>query len=384
MLLDWEPPNQGGSLDAPGSALSKHIASRRAKRQCFSRADAFPHSAAGRMSPMKSNHPRIKFFPSAAVVGLLFAFSLVTGQSLAETGDFSQMLGGASRVAVSLAKLLLYAVATSFLLSVLFSWLDGLDAPKPRPQTHRAGRTRAARLRVFADRHVFGLALALLAACWGVYISVFAPGTLTYDGARSLNQFCASAPLENHHPVLMNLLYGLLMHAGRAIGSDDWGVFLIVALQAAALVCALSAVLSESRRRGLPLAATALAALYFALFPAWGVLAQDALKDTLFCAVLAWFMLRLARVAAPPEGSAPIRVRDWALLAASGSLVALTRNNGIYLAAPALLALTIAPCAPFGGGETQPRGSQQLPRRSRRDLRRAHGLHIPRLRGGHE
>ncbi len=302
------------------------------------------------MSPMKSNHPRIKFFPSAAVVGLLFAFSLVTGQSLAETGDFSQMLGGASRVAVSLAKLLLYAVATSFLLSVLFSWLDGLDAPKPRPQTHRAGRTRAARLRVFADRHVFGLALALLAACWGVYISVFAPGTLTYDGARSLNQFCASAPLENHHPVLMNLLYGLLMHAGRAIGSDDWGVFLIVALQAAALVCALSAVLSESRRRGLPLAATALAALYFALFPAWGVLAQDALKDTLFCAVLAWFMLRLARVTAPPEGSAPIRARDWALLAASGSLVALTRNNGIYLTAPALLALAIAPCAPFGGG----------------------------------
>lgn len=302
------------------------------------------------MSLMKCNHPRIRFFPSAAVVGLLFAFSLVTGQSFAETGDFSQMLGGVSRVAVSLAKLLLYAVATSLLLSVLFSWFDGWDAPKPRPQTHRAGRTRAAHLRVFADRHVFGLALALLAACWGTYIAVFAPGTLTYDGARSLNQFCAGAPLENHHPVLMNLLYGLLMHAGRAMGSDDWGVFLIVALQAAALVCALSAVLSESRRRGLPLAVTALAALYFALFPAWGVLAQDALKDTLFCAVFTWFMLRLARVAAPPEGSAPIGVRDWALLAAAGSLVALTRNNGIYLVAPTLLALAITPCAPFGGG----------------------------------
>lgn len=139
------------------------------------------------MSLMKCNHPRIRFFPSAAVVGLLFAFSLVTGQSFAETGDFSQMLGGVSRVAVSLAKLLLYAVATSLLLSVLFSWFDGWDAPKPRPQTHRAGRTRAAHLRVFADRHVFGLALALLAACWGTYIAVFAPGTLTYDGARSLN-----------------------------------------------------------------------------------------------------------------------------------------------------------------------------------------------------
>ena len=200
------------------------------------------------MSLMKSNHPRIRFFPSTAVVGLLFAFSLVTGQSLAETGDFSQMLGGVSRVAVSLAKLLLYAAATSLLLSVLFSWLDGRDAPRPR--THRAVRTRAARLRVFADRHIFGLALALLAACWGAYIAVFAPGTLTYDGARSLNQFCAGAPLENHHPVLMNLLYGLLMHAGRAMGSDDWGVFLIVALQAAALACALSAALSESRGEG--------------------------------------------------------------------------------------------------------------------------------------
>lgn len=302
------------------------------------------------MFPMKSNHPRIRILPSAAAVGALFALSMVAGQSLAETGGFSQMLGGASRVAVSLVKFLLYAAASSLLLSLLFSWLDGRDAPKRALRAHRAEPSRAGRLRGFADRHVFGLSLALLAICWGTYIAAFAPGTLTYDGARSLNQFCAGAPLENHHPVLMNLLYGLIMHAGRALGSDNWGVFLIAALQAAALACALAAVLAESRRRGLPLAATALAALYFVLFPAWGVLAQDAIKDTLFCAVLAWFMLRLARVAAPPEGSAPAGAGDWALLALSGALVALTRNNGIYLAAPALAALALVLVARRGRG----------------------------------
>lgn len=292
---------------------------------------------------MPSKSLKFRMLPSAVAVGCLFALFMVAGQSLAEAGDFSQVAGGAGRIAVSAAKFLLYAAAFSFLLDALFLWLDGRGGLGSGP-TMRAGGmgTLASRLRGFADRHVFGLSLALLAVCWGAYIAVFLPGTLTYDGARSLNQFCAGAPLENHHPVLMNLLYGLLMHAGRAIGSDNWGVLLIVVFQAAALAAALAAVLAESRRRGLPSALVAAAALYFALFPAWGVLAQDAIKDTLFCAVFAWFMLRLARVAAPREGSPRVGAGDWALLALSGALVALTRNNGIYLAAASMLVLAIA------------------------------------------
>lgn len=292
---------------------------------------------------MPSKSLKFRMLPSAVAIGCLFALFMVAGQSLAEAGDFSQVAGGAGRIAVSAAKLLLYAAAFSLPLDALFLWLDGRGGLGSGP-TMRAGGadTLASRLRGFADRHVFGLSLVLLAVCWGGYIAAFLPGTLTYDGARSLNQFCAGAPLENHHPVLMNLLYGLLMHLGRAVGSDNWGVLLIVALQAAVLAVALSAVLFESRRRGLPLALVVVAALYFALFPAWGVLAQDAIKDTLFCAVFAWFMLRLARVAAPREDSPRVGAGDWALFALSGALVALTRNNGIYLAAASMLVLAIA------------------------------------------
>lgn len=299
---------------------------------------------------MSSNPLKFRPLPSAIAVGCLFALCMVVGQSLAEAGDFSQIFGGAGRIVVSIAKFLLYAAASSLLLNLLFLWLDGRLGAEAVPRVRAGVPTRASHLWAFADRHVFVLSLVILAVCWGAYIAALLPGTLTYDGARSLNQFCAGAPLENHHPVLMNLLYGLLMHAGRALGSDNWGIFLIVAFQAAALACALSAVLAESRRRGLPLAIVVLAALYFALFPAWGVLAQDAIKDTLFCAVLAWFMLRLARVAAPLEGSAPVGAGDWALLAASGALVALTRNNGIYLVAPALLALVLVLFARRGKG----------------------------------
>ena len=291
---------------------------------------------------MSSNPLKFRPLPSAIAVGCLFALCMVAGQSLAEAGDFSQIFGGARRIVVSIAKFLLYAAASSLLLNLLFLWLDGRLGAEAVPRVRAGVPTRASRLRAFADRHVFVLSLVILAVCWGAYIAAFLPGTLTCDGARSLTQFCAGAPLENHHPVLMNLLYGLLMHAGRVLGSDNWGIFLIVAFQAAVLACALSAVLAESRRRGLPLAIAALAALYFALFPAWGVLAQDAIKDTLFCAVLAWFMLRLACVAAPLEGSAPVGAGEWALLAVSGALVALTRNNGIYLVAPALLVLALA------------------------------------------
>ena len=46
-----------------------------------------------------------------------------------------------------------------------------------------------------------------------------------------MNQFITAAPLENHHPVMMNALYAALMTLGRSVRSDNFGLFMIVAFQ---------------------------------------------------------------------------------------------------------------------------------------------------------
>lgn len=161
----------------------------------FSHQCALTRHCSGKISLMSSNPLKFRPLPSAIAVGCLFALCMVAGQSLAEAGDFSQIFGGARRIVVSIAKFLLYATASSLLLNLLFLWLDGRLGAEAVPRVRAGVPTRASHLRAFADRHVFVLSLVILAVCWGAYIAAFLPGTLTYDGARSLNQFCAGAPL---------------------------------------------------------------------------------------------------------------------------------------------------------------------------------------------
>ena len=62
-------------------------------------------------------------------------------------------------------------------------------------------------------------------------LAAFFPGSLPWDAVRSMNQFITAAPLENHHPVMMNALYAALMTLGRSVRSDNFGLFMIVAFQ---------------------------------------------------------------------------------------------------------------------------------------------------------
>lgn len=238
------------------------------------------------------------------------------------------------------------------LLRTLFRWLDR--------GSRRGWRTVAEN--GFFGRHCLLVSAAVIALCWLPYLIIYFPGTLTWDGARSMNQFITDAPLENHHPVLMNLLYAGLMTLGRTLYSDNLGLLLIVLLQYAACVAAFSLsvrqLVSMKAPRWLVIASLA----FFALYPGWGLFAQTAIKDTLFFAVFCLFALSLLRLmaSARPTPSA------WAWAAAAGLALCFTRNNGVYIVLPSLLALA----ALFGLGRAFPR------RAGRRRARTALGVAV--------
>lgn len=243
-------------------------------------------------------------------------------------------------------------VAGYLLLRALFRWLDR--------GSQRGWRTVAEN--GFFGRHCLLVSAAVIALCWLPYLIAYFPGTLTWDGARSMNQFITDAPLENHHPVLMNLLYAGLMTLGRTLYSDNLGLLLIVLLQYAACVAAFSLsvrqLVSMKAPRWLVIASLA----FFALYPGWGLFAQTAIKDTLFFAVFCLFVLSLLRLMA----SARLAPSAWAWAAATALALCFTRNNGVYIALPSLLALA----ALYGLGRTFPR------RAGRRRARTALGIAV--------
>lgn len=311
-------------------------------------------------------------FPSAFLLGAVLSGFVIVGESFAETGSIDGMTAS---IGVSLARWCLFAAVFGELLSVAFRMLDMMNIRI----SHDAIVQPRAASSAFPGAHPFAFCALVLAACWLPYFIVYFPGSLPYDAVRSLNQFVAGAPLENHHPVLINMLYAILYRTGTAVGSalgqdlaspispDNLGLFAIVSFQTVVCVLAFSGVVRFVDRSHAPAAFAWVTLGFFALFPAWGIFAQNAFKDTLFNGVFSLFVLvcgwvllprtrpavfarqdvrhgRAAGVQLPGKTDTATRQSErslWVLLFFAGILVCLTRNNGVYLVAPTLLLVCV-------------------------------------------
>ncbi|MDE8702835.1 DUF6020 family protein [Adlercreutzia equolifaciens] len=226
---------------------------------------------------------------------------------------------------VAIGAIVAMTLVAYLLLSLLFRWFD----------RHTGWRTFYPS--GFFARHPFLISAVIIALAWLPYLIVYFPGTLTWDGARSMNQFITDAPLENHHPVLMNALYAGLMTLGRTLYSDNLGLLLVVGFQYAACVAAFSLSVRQLVRMEAPRGLTIASLVFYAVYPGWGIFAQTAIKDTLFFAVFCCFSLVLLRLLRSPQ---PTRGMWVGLLLASLALC-FTRNNGIYIVLPTLAAVAL-------------------------------------------
>lgn len=177
----------------------------------------------------------------------------------------------------------------------------------------------------------------LIGAAWLPWVAVFWPGSVDWDSWGQISQVLGVQEMTAHHTVLSTWLHGWLFRLGRALGSDNLGVFLYIVLQF--LVCAwvFGQVTAFAARlgcsRGVQYAVTA----FFALDPIWGAFIQTQVKDTLYTGLFVLFVLKTADLLLFPQewqGSRP-RLTAYAVL---GVLCCLLRKNGIYAVVPMLLA----------------------------------------------
>lgn len=137
---------------------------------------------------------------------------------------------------------------------------------------------------------------------------MFWPGSVDWDSWGQISQVIGVQEMTAHHTVLSTWLHGWLFRLGRALGSDNLGVFLYIVLQF--LVCAwvFGQVTAFAARlgcsRGVQYAVTA----FFALNPIWGAFIQTQVKDTLYTGLFVLFVLKTADLLLFPQewqGSPP-------------------------------------------------------------------------------
>lgn len=263
------------------------------------------------------------------VLSIVFGIAEVLGLSICKLGSWAFVLKNPYQLCVGTFCMAGYAV-------LFYHAVWGLYALLGRSRTGGEDfpQTRFAAWFTKAPGRASSL---LIGAAWLPWVAVFWPGSVDWDSWGQISQVLGVQEMTAHHTVLSTWLHGWLFRLGRALGSDNLGVFLYIVLQF--LVCAwvFGQVTAFAARlgcsRGVQYAVTA----FFALDPVWGAFIQTQVKDTLYTGLFVLFVLKTADLLLFPQewqGSRP-RLTAYAVL---GVLCCLLRKNGIYAVVPMLLA----------------------------------------------
>lgn len=261
-------------------------------------------------------------------LSIIFGIVEVLGLSICKLGSWAFVFKNPYQLLVSAVCMAGYGVLFYHAVWGLYALLGRRHGAEDAPQG------RFARWYAKAPGRASSL---LIGVAWLPWVAVFWPGSVDWDSWGQISQILGKQEMTAHHTVLSTWLHGWLFLAGRALGSDNLGVFFYIVFQF--IVCAwvfgqaaaFAARLGCSRR--VQYAVTA----FFALNPVWGVFIQTQVKDTLYAGLFVLFVLQTAELLLFPQlwrGNG----KRLAAYAALGILCCLLRKNGIYSVVPMLLA----------------------------------------------
>ena len=263
------------------------------------------------------------------VLSVVFGIAEVLGLSICKLGSWAFVFKNPYQLCVGVLCMAGYAVLFYHAVWGLYALLG-----RSRTEGEDFPQTRFAAWFAKAPGRASSL---LIGTAWLPWVAVFWPGSVDWDSWGQISQVLGAQEMTAHHTVLSTWLHGWLFRLGRALGSDNLGVFFYIAVQF--LVCAwvFGQVTAFAAKlgcaRGVQYAVTA----FFALDTIWGAFIQTQVKDTLYTGLFVLFVLKTADLLLFPQewqGNRP-RLTAYAVL---GVLCCLLRKNGIYAVVPMLLA----------------------------------------------
>lgn len=198
---------------------------------------------------------------------------------------------------------------------------------------------------IFKQRITFPICIAVLLIAWLPYIIYFFPGMPSSDTSRQVAQLFGTngLVLDTHYPYMTSVLFGGLYKLGCILDPSGYlGIFLMTLVQTALGAFVFSNVIIWLDRLGANRKLVIGALLFFAFFPLIPVYTVKIEKDTLHAELLVLLTLQIILLfkLKREKGTAhwlasPLAIGIVCLL------IALTRNNGIFLAVAALAVTAI-------------------------------------------
>lgn len=258
---------------------------------------------------------KLQRHPLAIVSALLFGVANLLGRSMHYVDSLAVLFDGPLQGLLSL----LYVVGFAALFFFLLQWLPRLTAAVGGKE----GKTAR-----FFERYAFFKALTVLFVAYLPWIAAFYPGCTVADLYLQLDFYFNGA--ASFAPVFSSTLAGICLRVGIKLGSEQFGLFLFLAIQVAVCLIACASVIEAMVRLRLHRAAVWGALACYALLPIFPAYSMIASKDPIFAAFLLLFLSRAAVLLLGRDGER-CSLFDAVLLFGAALGAALFRNGGVWL-----------------------------------------------------
>lgn len=268
----------------------------------------------------------------AGVFSFLFSFMQLLGRSYSDNGSWEAVFGShfiIFRSGIVLVGMMILVYSLVLYAFRIMDWLSDSE-------TCQTGKF---------NRKYFLFSTLAIFVCWIPYFCFFFPGTGNADTSWQFMQFFHHPAdwilnltsvrgddiyVTNHHPYFTTLVFGFFAKIGLWLGDISYGVALYNLIQMIVMAFTLSLVWFYLHWMGLSVRGTKIGIIFSALFPLFPLYAVCMIKDTMFstvCLILTILLVEIVR----SKGKALKHPWFCFLVLAASLLVALTKNQGVYI-----------------------------------------------------
>ena len=184
---------------------------------------------------------------------------------------------------------------------------------------------------LFGNKCFFKIGMLLL-VLWTPVIILSFPGNMNADAVRQIEQVLGIVSYSSHHPLFSTLLIGGCIKIGyKLFGSYDVALFAYIWLQSIALAFSLSTTIYVLKKKGRSHIVLLSILSVYVFSPVYSNITSTVIKDVPFMVAVIWYIILWTEIC---TNFRIIKNRNFLLLFfITQILVALLRNNGIYMLA---------------------------------------------------
>lgn len=268
-------------------------------------------------------------FCYSAIGGALFGFCQTLGGMTAHN---EHLFNGSPINLFSVSWFLFCVFAHGSLFTFLIAFLFTLADNRGHNDRLKSNKANKAILYVTgSSRGAFFIRVSLLLLIWLVYYLFNFPGSVSPDIASQVRQALGFIDINNHHPVLHTLFFGLFYNIGLNIfGSLPAGLAIGCAFQMIIFGCTLSFMVSYMGRIGISYRWRVVTLLFFILYPIVAYYSFTLWKDITLGLFVLLFVLSLTKILTLGRQffSSPFRVIGFVLILLG---LCFSKNTGVYI-----------------------------------------------------